>query len=134
MAVSLKNMFWSVLSVLERRGDDNYYFLGAECKICRTDRFDFALKRLFRLYGGLEPVFYRLEDLAAGDDCPDFVVFKLRSAVSVPWNFPDMPEFHYDYILKKAFRRGRSLKACRASRKIICSCDFMSLYPSLIKV
>lgn len=108
-----RKLLYRAASALERRGDDNYYFLGRETKIDHKRTRDFLLKAIERRSPGTELKFWKLVDEAAAMDEPDPAVFRLGAAVSGAGFFGGISDEAREYILGKAYARGMSLRRTR---------------------
>ena len=114
-----RKLLYRAASAIERHRDENYYFLGFECKINHIQEFDLLLKLFERKSTGVERKFWRLVDIAAEMSNPDYALFKLKAVISGIGLFEGISAEGSEYILEKAYRRGMSLLYLRRCKKIL---------------
>lgn len=115
-----RKMFYRAASVMGRRGDLNYFFLGAECKVdyCRTLSDAIIWFALGRDDSRIAE-FSRLIDSAAAFPPGDETLFRFSFAVSGENQMRGTSDEALEYLLRAAFRRGQSLRECREARRIL---------------
>ena len=83
MLVFARKLLYRAASTIERHSDENYYFIGSETKIDRTHSYgDFLLTIFGRKSTDVVRKFYKLVDVVANMNNPDFDTFKILSTVS----------------------------------------------------
>ena len=107
----VKKLLYRTASAIERPSDEKYYFIGRETKIDHVHSFsDFLLKIFSRKSIDVVRKFYRLIDVAAKMDNPDFDTFRILAAVSGTDLFGEVSNEGCEYLIKKAYRRGMSFR------------------------
>lgn len=115
----VRKLLYKAVSTFERRSDENYYFIGREMKIEHHRTFDFLFRFFIRKSPNAVRQFYRLEDMAAGMEDPDFSVFKVFAVASGDGLFDGVSDEGSEYLLLKAYRRGMSFRTARAEKAVI---------------
>ena len=110
MLVFARKLLYIAVSAIERYSDENYYFLGFECKINHIQEFDLLLKLFEKKPSGVERKFQRLIDIAAEMANLDPILFKLKATIFCIRLFEGISAEGSEYILKKAYQRGMSLR------------------------
>ena len=122
-----RKLLYRAAAALERRRDDNYYFIGFETKIDHMRTWDFLLRALDKKSPGTELKFWKLIDEAAGMDEPDPAVFRLGAAVSGAGLFDGISDEGREYLLGKAYARGMSLRKTRKLKRELSSLGAASI-------
>lgn len=113
-----RKLLYRTASALERRSDENYYFVDSESKInYNHSPCDFLLCALARKSPAVAKKFHGLEDIAAGMGDPDFGVFRIFAAAKGAGVFDGVSDEGNEYLLLKAYRRGISFRAAREEKK-----------------
>ena len=113
----VKKLLYRTASAIERPSDEKYYFIGHETKIDHTHSFsDFLLMILGRKSIDVVRKFYRLIDVVANMDNPDFDTFRILVAVSGNDLFGGVSNEGCEYLIKKAYRRGMSFRIARIAK------------------
>lgn len=112
-----RKLLYRTASAIERPSDEKYYFIGHETKIDHAHSFsDFLLTILGRKSIDVVRKFYRLIDVVANMDNPDFDTFRILTAVSGTDLFSGVSDEGCEYLIKKAYRRGMSFRAARIAK------------------
>ena len=83
MLVFARKLLYRAASTIERHSDEKYYFIGRETKIDHTHSYgDFLLTILGRKSIDVVSRFYKLVDVVANMDNPDFDTFRILSTAS----------------------------------------------------
>ena len=114
-----RKLLYIAVSAIERHSDENYYFLGFECKINHIQEFDLLLKLFEKKPSGVERKFRRLIDIAAEMANLDPILFKLKATIFCICLFEGISAEGSEYILEKAYQRGMSLRDMRRCKKIL---------------
>lgn len=123
-----RKLLYRTISALERRSDENYYFVDGESKInYNHSPCDFLLCALARKSPDVAKKFHRLEDVAADMEDPDFGVFRIFAAVKGAGVFDRVSDEGNEYLLLKAYRRGMSFRAAREEKKEKAEFDLRSM-------
>ena len=112
-----RKLLYRAASAIERPSDEKYYFINHETKIDHAHSFsDFLLTILGRKSIDVVRKFYRLIDVVANMDNPDFDTFRILAAVSGTDLFGEVSDEGCEYLIKKAYRRGMSFRAARIAK------------------
>lgn len=123
-----RKLLYRTASALERRSDENYYFVDSETKInYNHSPCDFLLRALARKSPDVAKKFHGLEDVAADMEDPDFGVFRIFAAAKGDGVFDRVSDEGNEYLLLKAYRRGISFRAARKEKKEKAEFDLRSM-------
>ena len=112
-----RKLLYRAMSAIERPSDEKYYFIGRETKIDHAHSYgDFLLTILGRRSIDVVRKFYRLIDVVANMDNPDFDTFRILATVSGTDLFSGVSDEGCEYLIKKAYRRGMSFRAARIAK------------------
>ena len=112
-----RKLLYRAMSAIERPSDEKYYFIDHETKIDHAHSFsDFLLTILGRKSIDVVRKFYRLIDVVANMDNPDFDTFRILTAVSGTDLFGGVSDEGCEYLIKKAYRRGMSFRNARIAK------------------
>lgn len=112
-----RKLLYRAASAIERPSDEKYYFIDHETKIDHAHSFsDFLLTILGRKSIDVVRKFYRLIDVVANMDNPDFDTFRILAAVSGTDLFGEVSDEGCEYLIKKAYRRGMSFRTARIAK------------------
>ena len=112
-----RKLLYRAMSAIERPSDEKYYFIDHETKIDHAHSFsDFLLTILGRKSIDVVRKFYRLIDVVANMDNPDFDTFRILAAVSGTDLFGGVSNECCEYLIKKAYRRGMSFRTARIAK------------------
>lgn len=112
-----RKLLYRAASAIELPSDEKYYFIGRETKIDHTHSYgDFLLTILGRRSIDVVRKFYKLIDIVANMDNPNFDTFRILATVSGADLFSGVSDEGCEYLIKKAYRRGMSFRAARIAK------------------